>query len=166
MSTQSVVEAARVQLAQAEAAQREERRAKLIERLAQVRAELLDKRAELEQLSARVLKAQSDLDNARNSILVRTDDLAELEAARPAVADFLPDDSEVRAWNQKRSALLAELDRLRAARIVLPPLEAMRFDGVNLAKRVQDLMFAESSILNELDGVIGKWPSGGVFAPS
>ena len=38
---------------------------------------------------------------------------------------------------------------------LLPNVELMRFDGVNLAKRVQELMFAESSILNELDGVIG-----------
>jgi hypothetical protein len=162
MSTQSVVEA-RALLAAAEAAQRDAHRAELIEQLRKVRAALLSESHNLEQMSQKVMKAQADLDNTRNQILVVVEAIGISAQQRPAIVEYLPGDPEAVAWSSKHSALEQEHARLLAVRRALPDVERMRIDGVNLAKRVQELMYAESSLLHQLDGSLAQWPVGGTF---
>lgn len=166
MSTTSfAVEQARAALAQAEAMQREERRAELIDQLKATRAELRVKQRGLEKLRRQVFKGQADLDNIRAEIGVVSEALSIFESRKSAVADHLPNDPETVQWRNQCKALEAELERLRLKRVSLPNIELLRAEGAALAQRVQALQFSESNILNALDGTLAQSPVGGVFAP-
>jgi hypothetical protein len=165
MSTPISVTLARVALAEAEVTARAQRRAELIERLSKVRGELHTKSTELELKSRRVFEGQAALENVRGQLMAVLDTLGELEGAKPAVANYLPQDPATIQWQQKHDALVAEHSRLLAVRHGQPDVEVMRFDAVNLIKEVQQLMWSEAEILSQLDGSLARWPSGGVFAP-
>ena len=159
MNTTSVAHA-RAQLAQAETAQAAERRAQLIDQLKTTRSELRSKTRELEKLKAKILKSQSALDNCREEIVRHSDALAMVQAQRPDVAAYLPDDPESVEWRKKCIALEDALEVWQARRATLPNVELLRIEGVALAQRVQQLMYAESNTLRELDP---QERTGGVF---
>ncbi len=166
MSTQSLtVEQARTALADAEAAQREERRAELTTRLASVRAELRAERESFSKLERQVHNAQVDLNNVRSAILATSDALSRVQAAKPEIADHLPDDPEVVQWTRHCEQYEARLKELQAQRRALPNVERMRFDGVQLRDRIQQLEFAERDLLNQLNNALASTRVGGVFAP-
>jgi septal ring factor EnvC (AmiA/AmiB activator) len=162
MTTVSVIEA-RAQLAQAEADARKERRAALTKQLAEVRAELRTKRKTFNKLSKEVMEGQADLDNVRGSILAVSDALSRLQTAKPACADLLPDDPESKEWRENCAVLSARLDKLRAERQSLPNVELLRNQGVQLRERIQQLAYAESNIVNELEGTLAQNRVGGTF---
>lgn len=157
---------ARAQLAEAETAQAKERHAQLVAQLALTRKTLRTEQRELEKLKRKIFKGQADLDNCRAEINSYSDALAMIQAQKPAVADHLPSDPDVVEWRNKCERLEDALEILRARRVALPNVELLRIEGVNLAKHVQELLFAETSILGQLDGSIAQSRVGGVFAPS
>jgi hypothetical protein len=162
MSTPPIsVTLARVALAEAEVTARAHRRTELIERLRKVRADLRVESAALETLSKKVMEAQTNLDNVRSRILTIVEAIGMLAAQRPATVDYLPEDPEAVRWLEKHRGLEEERVRLLSLRSALPNIELMRIDGVNLAKRVQELMYAEAAILGELDGSLAQFPVGG-----
>ncbi len=165
MSTTSFAAAeARAVIEQHEAEQRELRRAERIANLAAIRTELREKQTVLNALPQKIAEAQNDLNNTRNHILAVSDAISTLERNRPEMYVYLPDDPECVAWNSERTALQSQFDELRAQRAALPPVELMRIEGVNLHRRVQELVFAESNILNQLRGSsFAQVPPGGIF---
>ena len=165
MSTSFAVAQARATLADAESAQREERRKQLITKLAETREALRLESAALDKMRADVLALQAIYDGNRRSLELLDDLLGLHQQARPAVAEYLPADPQVVAWSSKERDLRAERARVLNQRLGLPNLALMRLDGAQLAKRVQELMFGEGAILNELEGMAGQFPPGGVFAP-
>jgi septal ring factor EnvC (AmiA/AmiB activator) len=162
MTTLSVIEA-RAQLAQAEADARKERRAALTKQLAELRAELRTKRKTFDKLARRIMQGQADLDNVRGSILAVSDVLSRLLTVKPACADLLPDDPESKEWLENCAVLNVRLDRLRAERQSLPNVELLRNEGVQLRERIQQLEYAESNIVNELEGTLAQDHVGGTF---
>lgn len=167
MSTPSIdVAQAEAALAAAKVAARSRRRTELIEQLSTVRKELHVRKAELETLSRAIDQGQSQLNNVRAQIDAVVGALAAHQDARPAIVEYLPDDPDAARWIQINQALEEEQARLVALRAALPNIEVQRFNGVQLAKRVQELLWSEQSILSELENRLGKWPEGSVGAPS
>lgn len=150
MSTQSVAQA-RTALAEAENVQREERRAQLITQLATTRAELRAHRESFEKLCKQVEQAQSDLDSLRSELMSTTDALSRWQEAKPSCADLLPTEPKSIAWRTNCAALEKQLEKLRAQRVALPNVEAMRFEGVQLREKIRALAFAEQSLLRTLN---------------
>lgn len=164
MSTTSFAAAeARTVLAQNEEEQKELKRAQQIAQLATIRTELRTKQAVLNALPQKIADAQNDLDNTRRHLLAVSDELSTLEHAKPEMAEYLPTDPEVVEWNARRADLEAKLGELRAQRAGLPNVELMRIEGVNLHRRVGELVYAESNLLNQLKGTHAQVPPGGVF---
>jgi DNA repair exonuclease SbcCD ATPase subunit len=150
MSTQSIAQA-RTALAEAESAQREERRAQLITQLATTRAELRTARESFEKLCKQVEQGQSDLDSLRSERMSTTDVLSRWQQAKPSCVDLLPNEPESIAWRTNCAALEKQLEKLRAQRGALPNVEAMRFEGVQLREKIRQLVYAESSLLKTLN---------------
>ncbi len=150
MSTQSIAQA-RTALAEAESAQREERRAQLITQLATTRAELRTARESFDKLCREVEAAQSDLDSLRSELMSTTDALSQWQQAKPSCAELLPTEPESIAWRTNCAALEKQLEKLRAQRATLPNVEVMRFKGVQLREKIRALAFAEQSLLRTLN---------------
>jgi predicted nucleic acid-binding Zn-ribbon protein len=164
MTTASVAQA-QAMLAQAEEAQRAERRAQLVAQLKTTRSELRTQQQALENLKRQVFKGQAALDNILREQQMYLNALGANAQRKPACAEMLPDDPDVVAWRMRETDLEANLARLREQRAALPNLELLRGDGVLLAHQVQALQYAESNILNTLTGSLATKPEGGVFAP-
>jgi uncharacterized protein YoxC len=163
--TTTAVTQARAALAQAEQVAAAEHRVQLVERLRTIREELLPKREQLEPLAQTIRELQAKVDGVRQKIDEVTQAMAALDDRRPLAADYLGSDSETSGYFRQRKILGGELDRLIALRGSLPNLAEMRWRGVQLRQRVEELQYAESCVLNELAGDIGV-PAGtvsGVF---
>ena len=103
---------------------------------------------------------QSHVDGLTNLI-------SEHMLARPACAEFLPDDPEVRAWQkryddlqERRNLAIARREELRAE--IPPALEAAKYEG-NFGV-IANLQRMESNLTRKLRGErIGATPDGGVY---
>lgn len=153
MTTSSIV-VARAELAAAEAAQREERRAGLVAQLVRVREEIRTKQPAYEALCNRIIVAQNDLDNVRAEILSVDSALSRLGAAKPEVAAFLPDDPETKTWEHNCAELRKELEQLRTRRSAIGSVELQRIEAVNLREELRALRYAETNTLRLLNNEV------------
>jgi hypothetical protein len=152
---QTLVEEARAQLARAEEAVNAERRTELIGKLAAVRAEIREGRARYGKLRLKIHAQRQDRGNAQEKINSVLRELADSEAARPAVADFLPEDPDVVRWRKHHEALQAKRIRLIGQRDALPDpdsngdvTEAAAYEGPQ--GKIAALEFSEANILRML----------------
>jgi DNA repair exonuclease SbcCD ATPase subunit len=150
------VAAAKAVLAQADAAEAEASRTRLVEQLKVVRADLHTLRPQLENLRLRVMGLQADEENIARAISVREERISELMATRPECANWLPLDPDVLQWSTALEEKRAELVKLREAGRALPNLYQLRLEGVELATRISTLQYAETNILNRLSGTSGR----------
>jgi len=164
MSAQLSVVAARVALAQAEVRAADERRAALTKQLGEVRAELKTARKTFDKLAKQVMAGQAKLDAIHSNQMFTMDALGRLQSVKPAAADFLPGDPEAVEWADNCRILSERLEKLKREKLTLP-MEALRLEGVQLRDRIQQLAYAESTLLNDLHGAVAAERVGGVFAP-
>lgn len=157
-------------LAEAEQAERAASKLILVDQLKTIRVELHALRPKLAALKINLLDMQGNADNVDRAIAVREERVSELMAARPAAADYLTaaEDADVAQWESAIQQKRGELAQLRAHIARLPNLYQERLAGVELSMRINNLQFAETSIINRLSGQSGKaWGghliTGGVF---
>ncbi|HEV2484117.1 MAG TPA: hypothetical protein VGT08_01180 [Terracidiphilus sp.] len=165
MNTPAVAHA-RAQLTEAEAVAAKERRAQLVAQLRSTRSELRTETRKLEKLKQTIFTGQAALENVLREQQMYLNALGMNAQRKPSCAELIPADPEVVEWRMRETDLETNLARLRARRAQLPNLELLRVEGVQLAQHVQQLMYAENNLINELDGGVGVVPVGGVFAPS
>ena len=151
--------------AQQEVEQRKERRTKLTKRLAEVRAELRSKRSAFDKLAKRIMQGQEDLNAVNGNMMAVIDALGRYQAAKPAVVDFLPSDPEAVEWNDNVRILSKRLEKLKTGKLALPNVQLVRIEAIGMRDRIQQLEYAESNIVNELEGTLAQNRVGGVFAP-
>jgi chromosome segregation ATPase len=149
MTTASVT-IARAELAAAEAAQHEERRAHLVEQLKLTRTALIREKKQFDKMCRQITDAQQTLDALRSETLFTSDALSRLEGRKPVIADFDMTDPESREWQSNCDTLRAKLEELRTRRTALGSVEAKRIDAVNLRDHIRQLEYAEQNLLRQL----------------
>jgi DNA repair exonuclease SbcCD ATPase subunit len=172
--TDVVVSDAQAELARAQQeldrAQQQADRARHIQltaELARVRSELRQAREDHDALAARIHPARERLNNQNGRIHTAMEQIAGSEKARPACADWLPDDPEVVAWTKQHAALKVKADRLILERNKMPDpnditSEANRYEGP--AGLIVVLMYTEQNLMRMLEGCSGIVRlEGGVF---
>jgi hypothetical protein len=152
MSTDQDVAIARAVLHQAEAVAHDEHRKELVERLGKVRAEKREAEATYLKLATQI-KAEREWEaDIRAQINQVRDAIGDSWAARPTVADLLPEDPEVKAWRKGHESLERERDKL-AARLAAQPrtsiVDAVRYEGPTGI--LFALECAEANLLAQLD---------------
>ena len=143
-------------LARADAAEAAARKAKLVEQLKAVRAELRTLRPQLAKVASTVMGLRADGENIATAIRIRQEAISQLQAEKPGAADFLPDDPDVVEWRAAVSAREREVEHLRSVAESLPNLYQLQLQGVELQQRVASLEYAEVNTINALSGVSGK----------
>lgn len=129
-----------------------EHRTTLIKKLTDVRALLHELEPKLAKLKAAVFTRQAEENNFVSRLQVRNDDVSTWLAARPRVADYLPDDPEAVDWQAALEARQAKVEELHVQHRALPNLYELRAEGVELTQRIQGLHFEENNLLNALAG--------------
>ncbi|MGB8028804.1 MAG: hypothetical protein WCF30_03980 [Terracidiphilus sp.] len=155
----------RAQLAEIEATERKERRTKLVANLVAVRGELKIKRREFEKLAKKIFNAQPELDAIHRNMMSVIAAQGYHAAGRPAVCDFLPNEPEAVQWFDGVRTLNERLEELKKAKQTLGNIELLRIEAIGIRERVQQLEFAESDFINQLQNSSGVDRVGGVFAP-
>jgi hypothetical protein len=152
ISAQEALERAQQELERTRAKVNEEHRAQLVEQLRQVREELRTTRARHQQLTARIHIEREDIWNKQAQITHALDLLGDSHRARPAAADYLPDDVEVVVWRKAHDDLQAKYDQLVRERSKLPDPEQTIIQSNNDAMLIQRLAFSEANLLRALSG--------------
>jgi hypothetical protein len=135
--------------------------------LAKVRAEIRAARNLYTQLRHEIQAGEQAVAIQQSHVDGLVNLLTEHNQARPACADFLPDDPEVKAWQaryddlvQRRNLAIARREQIRGE---LPPtLDAAKYEG-NFGL-IANLERSEANLVRKLKGErIGATPDGGVF---
>jgi hypothetical protein len=156
MTDPQAVLAARALIARADEEERNQRRADLIRQLAQVRTEHRAATVRYRSLSAQIKAGRQSLAQAQLKVQAAFHALDEHSAARPSVADYLPDDPDVLRWTEAHAALEGKCDELILLRDALPDpdrdlAEACAFEGAYGTIAV--LEFSESNLVRALERV-------------
>jgi len=151
----NALEASKAEVARLEAEAAAEERQRLIGELASVREQ---HRAGLEhyrKLAAQIKAERAARASTWAKVANVNEAIREWMNKRPAVADFLPDDPEVKNWSRRH----AELEQLRAEALAahneLPDperniIEAASYEG--FTSKIAALEFSESNVLRRLEG--------------
>lgn len=149
------LELAKQDVAVLEKAAEEERRSGIITQLVELRsqrAQAIDTHAELQ---GSIQPQRDALWSAQRKVTAALEQIRESEKARPACADYLPDDPEVVRWRKAHTALQRKLDQLITARDALPDpdktaTEANQYRGPYGI--IAQLEYAEQNLLHALEG--------------
>jgi chromosome segregation ATPase len=130
-------------------------------KLAEIRTTLAQQEQQLQQMTVDIGNArgaakrlQADVDRITNAI-------SQLTLKRPSVADALPDDPQVKAWQRQYDHLQNLRDKAIARRneaqalVTADPLEAVRLDN-----SIRQLRYAEANLLRKLEGTPVGWVGG------
>jgi hypothetical protein len=135
--------------------------------LADVRNQLRQAHATYNRLRRAIRNGQAGVQRAQAEVELASAYISENLQLRPAVAEFLPDDPEVRAWQQQHNELLAQRDRAiarhDAMQATIPNIaEAARYEG-NFGV-IAELERAQNNLVRKLRGEpIGAGWQGGVY---
>ena len=152
---------------EAQAAEAAREKALNIRKLAAVREQLQAAHEDYDRLSTAIHAGNDGIRRQQAAIDELTELLEASNRARPQVFEFLPDDSEVKAWKRQHDALTAERDRAiqkrEEIRSGMPPLpEAAAYEG-NFG-RIANLERLENNLIRKLRGEeIGATWQGGVY---
>jgi hypothetical protein len=155
VSAQQELNRAQEALAIAQAEADRARHVELVNELAKVRAELRQARSTHAGLVSRIHPARERWQNQQRRINSALEAIADSEHARPACADWLPDDPEVVAWKKNHAALKIKCDRLIQQRDKMEDAnditsEANKYEG--FTGIIAQLTFAEANIVRMLEG--------------
>jgi len=162
----SSVSEARANLQRAEEDEKQRRRAKLIEQLAEVHAARLKAEADYLKLPHKIKAEREARARIQSKINQAVERLSESQNRIPKFTPYLPDSPEVVAWRANHQALLAahaklieQANRSQPTNIV----EAVYFEGPT--GKIQTLIYAENNLLAALDPESKrKWMEGGIYA--
>lgn len=163
MSTTANIEVFQAQAALDAAKQRqqEEQRQHDTDKLANIRSDKREKRAELHKIEGshkRNSERLAHVQNKLNQVLLKID---QSWRDRPAVADIpLLHDPEVIAWKRDHKRLEDERDKLIEQRNSVPQVDLLA--AVRLAEEIRRLEYAEQNLLDKLNGSLGKVPASSI----
>lgn len=141
-------------------------RAHHVDQLAAIRQDLRESREPYEAQKPILLAQQTDYENGRRRIRDADAAISESLSEKDAVCDILPDDPVSQAWQKAHDALLVKRAQHLAAFQALPDPETLGREHANLLSRINGLEYAESNLINRIEGRSGKAfaAPGGVYA--
>lgn len=139
------LKAAREVLAQAE-------RDETTRKLAEVRATLIDQQKQLIEMTKELQRSRGTAKRFQADVDRLTNAISQLTLERPAVADALPDDPEVKAWQKKYDRLQRQRDEAIAHRAEVGQTSADTLQAVRLENSINQLKYAEQNLLRKLSG--------------
>jgi hypothetical protein len=159
------IEQARAQLIAAEEQAAEERRRQLLGQLDQARKDLRRMRSRHQALATRIQQQRSERHEGLRQLRILDQQLADSWSARPRVADYLPDDEDVIAWEEQHHAI----EEKRAALLAALPNpdqgadfdEACSYEGAT--GKIATLEFTVENLLRQLDGQGRHELKGGIY---
>lgn len=170
MSTATRVVEAKQQLQDAERALAEEQREKDLAALAEVRSQLRKAETTYQRLAARVRREDAILGQKQNTVNTFVQLLESSLAARPQVADILPNDPEVVEWKADHDQLIelrnqAIKERETFKTTMMGHNEAAKYEDTGAGPGIiTRLKRQEGNLIAKLRGekIGAGWPEGGV----
>lgn len=130
-------------------------------KLAEIRSTLAQQEQQLQQMTVDIGNARGEHTRLQADVDRITNAISQLTVERPSVADALPDDPEVKAWQRHYDHLQNLRDKAIARRneaqalVAADPLEAVRLDN-----SIRQLRYAEANLLRKLNGEQPGWVGG------
>jgi hypothetical protein len=164
-ATDLTVQEARAQLASAEERQAQDRRDATIEELKMVRAQLAKARGAYQVLAGRVKEEREFKARMKGHIEQLDEAIRQNWSQRPAVAEHLPDDPDVVAWNKERQRFARQREKLNRELQAAPETRVVDLVYYNdpAVGIIPNLERAEANLLTALDPHAKDWMKGGIY---
>ncbi len=149
------VNEAETRLKEAQADLHEAEKAEARQKLAEVRRMLAEQEAQLKDITAEIEHGRGALAHLQADFDSVTNEISQLTLERPSVADALPDDPEVVAWQKRYDHLQALRKEAIERREDFTMPDTM--DAVRLDQSITQLKYAEQNLLRKLNGESVGW---------